>query len=117
MDWSSVLANESTEEEKMSMLAIGFAVRMRKRTVDSEDEPAPTSDGKRLRRSSPNEEAQKDRAIIPMDSPDRATNDQLVSKGTPSEVNTSLEERIPVGGPSVEKIGEGSPLEVAAAPA
>ena len=50
------------------MLASGFAARMRKRIVDLEDESAPTSDGKCPRRSSSDLEAQKDWAIIPMDS-------------------------------------------------
>ena len=43
-----------------------------------------------------------------MDSPDRATNDQLVSKGTPSGVSVPLEEGIPIGRPTVDEIGEGS---------
>ena len=42
------------------MIAIGFVAWMRKRTMDSEDEPIPTSDGKLPRQSSPNEEAEKD---------------------------------------------------------
>ena len=57
MDWSGVLASKSTEEEEMSMLAIGFAARIQKRIVDSKDESAPTSDGKRPRRSWLDEEA------------------------------------------------------------
>ena len=51
-----------------------------------------------------------------MDSPDRATNDQLVSKGAPNEVSAPLEEGIPTGGPSVDEIGEGSLSGVATAP-
>ena len=39
----------------MSMLVVGFAARMRKRTADS-DEPTPTYDGKRPRQSSLDEE-------------------------------------------------------------
>ena len=115
MDWSSVVASEFGEEE-MSMLAVGFVARMRKRTADSEDELMPTYDGKSPRRSSSDEEAQKDWAIILVDSLDRATNDQPVSEGVPSEVSVPLEEGIPAGGPSVDEIGEGSPSGVAAAP-
>ena len=41
MDWVGVLSCEFVEEEEMFMLAIGFVARMRKRTMDSENEPAP----------------------------------------------------------------------------
>ena len=83
MDWTGVLGSKSTEEEKMPMLAAGFGARMRKRIADSEDESAPTFDGRRPRRSSPDEEAPKDWAIILVDSLDRATNDQSVLEGAP----------------------------------
>ena len=80
------------------MLTAGFAARMRKRVMDSEDESTPIFDRKSPKRSSPDEEAQKDWVIIPADSPDRATNDQPVLEGTPSGVGTPLMEGIPVGG-------------------
>ena len=48
MDWLGVLANESTKEEEMSMLAVGFVAQMRKRAADLEDEFASIYDGKRL---------------------------------------------------------------------
>ena len=70
MDWSGVLASESAEKKEMYMLTTGFVVQMQKRITDSEDKSAPTYDGKRLRRYSPDEEAQKDWAIILVDSPD-----------------------------------------------
>ena len=98
------------------MLVAEFVAQMRKRTIDSEDEPAPTYDGKSLRRSSSDEEIKKDWTIIPMDSLDRATNDQSVSKGAPNEVNASLVEGIPVGGTSVDEIGKGSPSGAVVAP-
>ena len=60
MDWTGIIASESTEKMKMSMLAFGFASWMQKWVVDSEDESTPISDGKHPRQSSPNEEAQKD---------------------------------------------------------
>ena len=60
MDWSSVLASKSAEEEETSMLTAGFAARMRKRAANLKDEPAPISDRKRPRRSFPDEDAQKD---------------------------------------------------------
>ena len=55
----------------MSSLATGFVVRMRKWDMGSEGETTPRFGGKRLRWSSPDEEAQKDWAIISGDSPDR----------------------------------------------
>ena len=116
MDWTSILASESVEEEEISTLAVGFATWMRKRVADSEDKSTPISNGKRPRRSSLDGEAQKDWATILVDSLDRATNDQPVLEGAPSGVNAPLEEGIPVGGPSnVDEIGEGSPLGVVAA--
>ena len=39
VDWVGVLANESIEEDKMSMLAAKFVAWMRKWDVDLEDEP------------------------------------------------------------------------------
>ena len=60
MDWAGIIACEPAEEEEMSMLAVGFSTRMRKRVGDSKDESTPISYGKRLKRSSPDEEAQKD---------------------------------------------------------
>ena len=49
-----------------------------------------------------------------MDSPDRATNDQPVLEGAPSEAGAPLEEGIPTGAPSnVDEIEEGSSLGVA----
>ena len=50
-----------------------------------------------------------------MDSPDRASNDQPVLEGVPSEANAPLEEGIPPGGPSnVDEIREGAPSGVGA---
>ena len=54
----------------MSNLATGFAVRMRNQAVGSEGETTPISGGKRSRRPYPDEQAQKDRTIISMDSLD-----------------------------------------------
>ena len=69
VDWTGILASEPTEEEEMSMLAARFVALMQKWVADSEDESTTISDGKRLRRSFPNEKPQKDWAIIPMDTP------------------------------------------------
>ena len=63
MDWTGIIANEPTEEEEMSRLAVGFFALMRKRAVGSEGESTPISVVKRSKRSSPDEEAYKDWAI------------------------------------------------------
>ena len=88
---------------------------MCKRARGSEGETTPRSDGKRLRRSSPDEEAQKDWVIISVDSPDRVPNDQPTLEGAPNEADASLEEGVPVGGPpNINEIGENAPSGVAA---
>ena len=108
VDWTSIIASEPSEEEEMSRLAVRFTARMHKWATGSKGESTPISDGKRPKRSSPNEEVQNDSAIISMDSLDRASNDQSVLEGAPSEVGAPLEEEIPTGGPSnVDEIGEG----------
>ena len=60
MDLEGILASESVEEEKMSMLAAEFAARMRKRDAELEDDPSPIPDRKRPKLSSLSEEAEKD---------------------------------------------------------
>ena len=116
MDWAGVIANEPAEEEEMSMLAAGFSARMHKRAVGLEGESTPIFDGKRSKCSSLDEQAQKDWAIISIDSLDLAFNDQPVLEGSPSEADAPLEEGIPARGPSnVDVIGEGSSSGVAAA--
>ena len=62
-----------------------FAARMQKRVANLEDEPTLIPDGKHPKRSSPDEEVEKDWAIIPVDSLDRASNDQSILEGAPSE--------------------------------
>ena len=69
MDWAGVIANELVKEEEMTRLTAGFAARMHKPAAGSEGESTPISDEKRSKQSSANEEAQKDWAIISMDSP------------------------------------------------
>ena len=50
MNWAGIFYGESVEEEEMYMLATVFTAWMRKRTKNSEDEPAPIPDGKRPKR-------------------------------------------------------------------
>ena len=95
MDWAGVLAGEFVKEEEMFMLAVGFVARMRKRTMDSEDEPAPIPNGKRPRWSSSDEGVKKDWEIIPVDSLDQATNDQPILEAAPNEDNVPQDEGIP----------------------
>ena len=70
MDWKGVIVSEPIEEEEMSILTVGFTVRIRKRAAGLEGETTPRSGGKRSRWSSPYEEALKDWAIILVDFPD-----------------------------------------------
>ena len=60
VDWTGVVASEPSEEEKMSSLVVGFVSRMHKQVVGSEGEATSIFGGKRPRRPSPDEEAQKD---------------------------------------------------------
>ena len=75
VNWVGIIASELVEEEEMSRLVVGFAARVRKRATFLEGESIPISDGKHLKRFSPDEEAQKDWAIILVDSPNQASND------------------------------------------
>ena len=92
----------------MSKLIVGFVIWMLKRATGSGGESTSISDGKRSKRSSRDKEAQKDWAIISVDSPDPAFNDQPVLEGAPNEAGAPLKEGIPSRGPSnVDKIGDG----------
>ena len=75
MDREGILASDSVKEGDMSMLVVGFATRLPKRVMNLEDEPTPIPNGKHPKRSLPDEEVEKDWAVIPMDSSDRASND------------------------------------------
>ena len=117
VDWMSIIASEPAEEEEMSSLVVGFSVRMRKRATGSKGETTPRSGGKRSRQSFLDDEVQTDWAIISMDSPGQAPNDQSALEGALNEADASLEEGILVGGPpNVDEIGEKAPSRVAATP-
>ena len=60
----------------MFSLAAGFTERMRKRYASLEGKATSSFREKRPRRSPSNEEAQKDWAIVLVESPDLASNDQ-----------------------------------------
>ena len=68
MDWKGIISSEPTEEEEMSSLVVGFSAQMCKRAAGLKGETTTKSDGKRLKRSSRDEEAQKDSTIILVDS-------------------------------------------------
>ena len=70
VDRTGIISNEPAKKEEMSSLVVGFAARMRKRAGGSEGETTPRSNEKRSKQSSPDKEAQKDWAIISMDSLD-----------------------------------------------
>ena len=116
IDWKSVVNSEAPEEEEMSSLAVGFATQMRKRATVLEGETTSSSCGKRARQSPPNEGAQKNWAIVSVESPDLTSNDQLALGDLLNEAGMSLEEGVPVGSsPSVEEVGEDAPAGVVTA--
>ena len=105
-----IIISEPAKDEEMSSLVARFTARMRKRVAGSKGETTPRFDGKRSKRSSPDEEAQKEWTIISVDSLDRASNDQPVLEGAPNEVDAPLEEGLLGGVPSnVDEIGDEAP--------
>ena len=70
VDRMGIISNEPAEKEEMSSLVVWFAARMHKRVGGSEGETTLRSDEKQSKRSSPDKEAQKDWAIISIDSLD-----------------------------------------------
>ena len=80
---------------------------MRKWATVLEGETTSSSCGKRARQSPPNEGAQKDWAIVSVESPDLTSNDHLALGDRLNKAGMSLEEGVPVGSsPSVEEVGE-----------
>ena len=101
----------------MFSLVVGFTTRRLRRPATLEGVPISSSREKRPRLSPSNEEAQKDRVIALVESPNLASNDQLALGDCPAEVNIPLEGEVPVVNPlSVEEVGMGAPLGVVIAP-
>ena len=101
--------SEPSEEDEMFSLAAGFTTRMHKLPATLEDEATSSSGEKRPRRSPSNEGAQKDWAIISVESPDIASNDQSALGVCLNETDTPLEEGVPIASPSnVEEVGTGA---------
>ena len=117
VDWMGVVASELVKREEMFNLATGFAVRMSKWAVGPEGEATSTSKGKRSRRFPPDEGAQKDWAIVSMESPDQASKDQPALKDCPNEVGASLKKGVPVvSSLNIEEVRERAPSGVVTAP-
>ena len=94
MDWESIISIEPAKEEEMSRLPARFSSRMCKRDEGSVGESTPIFDRKLLNRSSPDEDTEKDWAIISVDSLNLAFIDQPILEGTPSEAGAPLEDGI-----------------------
>ena len=97
---------DKEREDDMSSLAAGFAERMRKQAISGQEETTSgfeVSGGKRLKRSGPNEEAQKSRGVITMDSqnepPDALPALEGASQDASREACASLEDGVPAKGP------------------
>ena len=118
LDWMGMIYSEPVEEEEMFSLAAGFSTRRRKQPTTLEGVATSSSGEKRPRRSPLDEEAQKDGAIVLVESLDLASNDQPALGDCPVEANIPLEEEVPiVNPPSVEEVGMGAPSGVVIAPA
>ena len=101
---ASDLAKE--REDDMSSLAARFSKRMRKRAISGQEETTSgfeVSGGKCLKRSGPNEEAQKSRGVITVDSqnepPDALPTFEGASQDASREACASLEDGVPARGP------------------
>ena len=111
LDWTGVVDSEPTEEEEMFSLATWFAARMLKWSTTLEGEATSSSREKQPRRSPSDGEAQKDWAIVSVESLDLASNDQPALGVCLNKANTPLEEGVPVASPpNVEEVGMGAPL-------
>ena len=107
VDWRGPNVSHPAEEREddMSSLATGFVGQMRKRVASAQGETtlgSKVSDGKRPKRSGPDEEAQKSLAVIIVDSIERAPNAlpalDGVSQDASGEACASLKDGVPFGG-------------------
>ena len=88
VDWAGVVDSEPAKEEEMFSLAIGFGTQMCKRLVTLEDEAISSFGEKRPGRSPSNDEAQKNWAIVLVESPNLASSDQPALGIFLNEANT-----------------------------
>ena len=93
----------------MFSLAAKFAARMRKQSMTLEGEATSSFGEKRTKRSPSDEGAQKDWAIVSVESLDLASNHQLALGVCLNEANTPLEEGVLAASPpNVEEVGMGA---------
>ena len=110
--------SEPAEEEEKFSLTVGFVARMRKQSTTLEGEATSSSGEKRPRQSPSYEGAQKDWAIVSVESPYLASNDQPALGVYLNKANTPLEEGVSTASPpNVEDVGMGAPSGVVIAPA
>ena len=101
----------------MFRLAIRFVARMRKWPTTLEGEANSSIGKKRPQRSLSYEGAQKDWAIVSMESPNLASSDQSALGACLNEANTHMEEGVLAANPpNVEKVGMGAPSGVFTTP-
>ena len=116
IDWIGVVDSEPTKEEEMSSLAAGFVVQMHKWAMGLEGEATSSFGGKWSKQCLLYEGAQKNWAIVSVDSPHRASNDQPALGDCLNEASVSLEEEVSVVSPlNVEEVEEGAPSGVVTA--
>ena len=126
MDWVDPKASDSAKEweDDMSSLTVGFVTRMHKRAASAQRETTPGSEvssEKRLKRSSPDEEAQRSPVVIVVNSLEQASNALLALEGAAQDASreacASLKDGVPVGGPrNVDRVVREAPLEVVVGP-
>ena len=110
MDWTNPRVSESAEEEEaeMSCLVLGFDARMRKQEASAQGLAAPSDEvlgGKHPKLADPDEEAEKNPAVINMDSPNRASDAQPDWRVSPKEACAPPKDGIPArGSPGTERV-------------
>ena len=105
----------------MSSLAIGFAARMCKLAASAQGETTLGSEvfgGKHLKRSGPDEEAQKNSSVITVDSLERASDALSALEGASQDASKEayalLEDVVPTGGsPNADGVVGEAPSEIA----
>ena len=108
----------------MSSLTAGFSTQMCKRVASAQGDTTPGCEvfsGKRPKRSGPDEEAQKSRALITLDSLERAFDANSYLEGATQEASretcASLESgSIAEGPPGADKVVGEAPLRVVVGP-
>ena len=117
LDWTRLVDSDPAEKEEMFSLATRFSTQRRRRPATLEGVATSSFRKKRPRRSPSDEEAQKVWAIVLVESPDLASNDQPTLEVCLNEANMPLEGEVPAMSPtSIEEVGMGAPLGVVISP-